>query len=42
MAETLISPGVLALENDNSFITSQPMGVSMSSHSDKTLTGLVT
>jgi hypothetical protein len=27
MAETLISPGVLALENDNSFITSQPITV---------------
>jgi uncharacterized protein len=27
MAETLISPGVLALENDNSFITSQPVTV---------------
>ena len=25
MAETLISPGVLALENDNSFITQQPV-----------------
>ena len=27
MAETLISPGVLALENDNSFITQQPVTV---------------
>ena len=27
MAETLISPGVLALENDNSFITQQPITV---------------
>ena len=25
MAETLISPGVLALENDNSFVSSQPI-----------------
>ena len=27
MAETLISPGVLALENDNSFVSSQPITV---------------
>jgi len=27
MAETLISPGVLALENDNSFVSSQPVTV---------------
>ena len=27
MADTLISPGVLALENDNSFITQQPVTV---------------
>lgn len=27
MAETLISPGVLALENDNSFVSSQPVNV---------------
>jgi hypothetical protein len=27
MAETLISPGVLARENDQSFITSQPVTV---------------
>jgi hypothetical protein len=27
MAETLISPGVLALENDNSFVSSQPIVV---------------
>jgi len=27
MAETLISPGVLARENDNSFITRQPVTV---------------
>ena len=27
MAETLISPGVLARENDNSFIRQQPVAV---------------
>jgi phage tail sheath protein FI len=27
MAETLVSPGVLALENDNSFVSSQPVTV---------------
>ena len=27
MAETLISPGVLAIENDQSFITQQPITV---------------
>jgi len=27
MAETLISPGVLARENDQSFLTSQPVTV---------------
>ena len=30
MAETLISPGVLALENDQSFITQQPVNVGAS------------
>jgi len=30
MAETLISPGVLALENDNSFVSSQPVTVGAS------------
>jgi hypothetical protein len=30
MAETLISPGVLALENDNSFVSSQPISVGAS------------
>jgi len=30
MAETLISPGVLARENDNSFVTQQPVTVGAS------------
>ena len=31
MAETLVSPGVLARENDQSFITQQPVQVGLQS-----------